>query len=150
MSDLRGCIAAAHELRLWPSTCIPTHIMNKALLIVDDEPAILGSMSEYFRAEGYIVHAAQELEEAAALVSKYAYSLVIADLCLTSVQSNEGFYLIEDIRTRSPKTKIMLLSGRMKDELGREALRRGADAVLCKPQPLPMLRALADNLLEVN
>ena len=124
--------------------------MDLALLIVDDESSYLAMVCEYFGARGYKVHSAQEYEEAEALLCKYDYSLVITDLCLTAVQADEGLHLIDTIKEKSPQTKIILLSGRATSAVHEEALKRGAHAVLGKPQPLDFINDVAKSLLEVR
>ncbi len=124
--------------------------MNLALLVVDDEPMYLAAATEYFSSHGYDVHSAREFEEAEALLSKYNYSVVITDLCLTVVQANEGLRLIDAVKEQAPQTKIILLSGRVSLEIQEEALRRGAHAVLGKPQPLNSIDVIARSLLEVR
>jgi DNA-binding NtrC family response regulator len=113
----------------WPTRCIHNPVMNMALLVVDDESSYLAMVCEYFRNRGYKV---REYEEAEALFCKYSYSLVITDLWMTSVHADEGLYLIDTIKEKSPQTKIILLSGRVSSTLHEEALKRGAHAVLGK------------------
>lgn len=124
--------------------------MDFAILVVDDESSCLSALSEYFKGQGFQVTTARELEEAEALIIKFDYSLVIADLSLTALNSDEGLRLIDHIRDRSPRSKVILLSGRISPEVRAEALKRGAQAVLGKPQPLRSLGALAEQLLEVS
>ena len=124
--------------------------MDFSILIVDDESSCLAVVSEFFVARGFAVTTAQEFEEAEALVIKVSYSLVIVDLSLTKLNADEGLRLIDLIRERSPRTRIILLSGRISTEVREEALKRGANAVLCKPQRLDSIGALAQQLLEVS
>lgn len=134
---------------LWPATCSSKSIMDFAILLVDDEPVCLGNVADYFRQKGLKVTTARELEEAEALIIKFQYSLVIADLSLTQINADEGLRLIDHIQDRSPQTKVILLSGRISPQVRAEALRRGAQAVLDKPQSLRDLGDLAEQLLEV-
>lgn len=123
--------------------------MSPSILLVDDEPSYLAAVSEFFLHLDYHVVAAQELEEAEALIITSHFSLVIVDLSLTNFNSDEGLRLIDLIGERSPETKIILLSGRVSPEVRAEALKRGAHAVLNKPQHLADIGALAERLLEV-
>lgn len=120
--------------------------MKPRLLVVDDEEAILSAIREYFQPLGYDVDCARELEEAEALLVHIRYALVIADVRLTGVHGNEGLELIRFIRERSPWTRIIVLTGYGSTEIEMEAIGRGVDAFLQKPQPLAELAAIAANL----
>lgn len=120
--------------------------MKPRLLVVDDEEPILSAIREYFQPLGYDVDCARELEEAEALLTHIRYGLMIADLRLTGIHSNEGLELIRFTRERSPWTRIILLTGYGSLEMENEALGRGVDAFLQKPQPLAELAAIAANL----
>ena len=120
--------------------------MKPRLLVVDDEEAILSAIREYFKPLGYDVDCARELEEAEALLAHIRYALVIADVRLTGVHGNEGLELIRFIRERSPWTRIIVLTGYGSTEIEMEAIGRGVDAFLQKPQPLAELAAIAANL----
>lgn len=122
----------------------------KQLLIVDNEETILFALKRYFSKLRYRVDAACELEEAEALVAHTRYDLVIADLSLTSGGSTEGLEVLRFLRTRSPKTPAILLTAFGTPAVEREARRRGAQAVLAKPQPLPELARVANELLEAQ
>ena len=118
------------------------------LLVVDDEAAIRFALSEYFRANGWTVDAAAEKEEAEALLACTEYAVVIADLRLTGIYGVEGLDIIQWSRHLRPETRIVLLTGNGTPEIEAEARRRGADAFLHKPLPLPELRAVVDALTE--
>jgi DNA-binding response OmpR family regulator len=120
--------------------------MKPRLLVVDDEEPILSAIHEYFVPLGYDVDCARELEEAEALLAHIRYALVIADLRLTGVHGSEGLELIRFVRERSPWTRIIVLTGFGSTEIELEAIGRGVDAFLQKPQPLADLAAIAANL----
>ena len=86
------------------------------------------------------------VEEAEALLSHIRYALLIADLRLTGVQGNEGLELIRFARERSPWTRTIVLTGYGSTEIEMEAIGRGVDAFLQKPQPLSQLAAIAATL----
>jgi DNA-binding response OmpR family regulator len=120
--------------------------MKPRLLVVDDEESILSAIRDYFEPRGYEVDCARELEEAEALLSHIRYALLIADLRLTGIQGNEGLELIRFVRDRSPWTRTIVLTGYGSTEIEMEAIGRGVDAFLQKPQPLAALAAIAANL----
>jgi DNA-binding response OmpR family regulator len=109
------------------------------ILVVDDESAILFAMDEYFSARGYEVDCARGLEEAGARLQASRYEAVIADLRLTGSGGTEGLEVVERVRSHHPSTRVIILTAFGSPEVEREARRRGADAFLHKPVPLPEL-----------
>lgn len=120
--------------------------MRMRILVVDDEEPILFAIRDYFEPLGWQVDCAQELEEAEALLSHIRYTLLIADLRLTGIHSNEGLELIRFVRERSPWTRVIVLTGYGSVEIEGEAVGRGVDAFLQKPQPLAALADIAARL----
>jgi len=117
------------------------------LLIVDDESAIRFALVEYFRGSGWTVDSAAEKEEAEALLACTPYAVVIADLRLTGIHGVEGLDIVQWSRHLRPETRVVLLTGNATPEIEAEARRRGADAFLQKPLPLPQLEAIVDGLV---
>jgi DNA-binding response OmpR family regulator len=118
------------------------------LLLVDDDETITTATSYFFRARGFRVDCASELEEAQALISHRRYDAVVADLRLTGIHGAEGLEIIDHLRRNSPATRIVLLTAHGSEEIAIEARARGANAVLSKPQPLTEISALVQSLLE--
>ncbi len=119
---------------------------QRRLLIIDDEAAIRFALSDYFRECGWEVDAAAEKEEAEALLAHTEYAVVIADLRLTGIFGVEGLDIIELSRHLWPATRVVLLTGYGSPEIEAEARRRGADALLHKPLPLPELERVVSGL----
>jgi DNA-binding response OmpR family regulator len=117
------------------------------MLVVDDEEPILFALREYFSTEGFRVDCARELEEAEALVLKFRYDVVVADLRLTDIYGAEGLALIGHIRECSPRTHVILLTAYGSPEIEREARRLGVASVLHKPKPLPEVAQIVFGLL---
>ena len=122
-------------------------MMSARILVVDDEEPILSAIREYFGPLGYEVDCARELEEAEALLAHVRYALMIADLRLTGSQTTEGLELVRFARERSPWTRTILLTGHGSMEMEIEALGRGVDAFLQKPQSLSHLAVIAAELM---
>ena len=116
------------------------------ILIVEDEQTISFAMKSYLSILGFEVDCARELEEAEALLSNLDYSVVVADLRLTGVGSEEGLEIINFVRRNCPKTKIVLLTAYKTASLEFEARRRGANFVLSKPQPLVVIKDIVTEL----
>jgi DNA-binding response OmpR family regulator len=118
----------------------------RRLLVVDDEAAIRFALSDYFRECGWEVDTAAEKEEAEALLAHTEYEVVIADLRLTGIYGVEGLDIIQWSRHLRPETRVVLLTGYGTPEIEAEARRRGADALLHKPLPLPELERIVATL----
>jgi DNA-binding response OmpR family regulator len=121
--------------------------MSKRMLIVDDEDAILVGMRRYFLASGFDVDCAHAREEALDLLSREKYDCLIADLCLTAGHGPDGLELVAFSHWRSPKTRVVVLTAAATPVIEADARRRGADAVLRKPQPLTQVAHTVEALL---
>lgn len=119
---------------------------NRSLLIIDDEAAIRVVLVEYFRGRGWSVDAAETREEAEALLAATPYSVVIVDVRLGGPKGVEGLDVVDAARRLRPQTRVILLTGNATSELEAEARRRGIDAFVEKPLPLPQLEAIVDRL----
>jgi len=139
-SAVAGSFGLAHGL-------LPARHMTHRILVLDDEEAILFALQEFFSACGYDVHTARELADAKALVASAPYDLVIADLRLSGTHGAEGLELVGLIREQYPSTRTVLLTAYGSPEMEAEARRRGVDAFLHKPKPLPELAQIVLALL---
>ena len=90
----------------------------------------------------HVVHALQ----AEALLAHTQYAVVIADLRLTGISGMEGLDIIDRSRHLWRSTRGVLLTGYGSPEIEAEARRRGADALLHKPLPLPELERVVAGL----
>jgi DNA-binding response OmpR family regulator len=118
------------------------------LLIVDDEDPSLFALKDFFHDLGYEVDGAAEREEAEALLTKYEYSLVLANSGLTGVDGTGGVTLVSDVRLRSPRTRVILFTAPGAPDIKAEARRLGVDALVARPMPLPELGRIVRSLLE--
>ncbi len=121
--------------------------MKPKILIVDDLSEILATMSRYFATYGFEVDCAREREEAEALIGINKYAMVITDLHLTPVRSNDGLEIVRLLRHESPETKVIMLTAYATEEVEKEADKYGISCFLKKPVSLSILRqAVMENL----
>jgi CheY-like chemotaxis protein len=81
------------------------------LLVVDDEPLIRMSLSDFLRGCGFKVIEANDAEEAVKLIRAYG---IIIDLVLTDIRmpgDMDGFGLARWIAARKPNIPVILCSG---------------------------------------
>jgi CheY-like chemotaxis protein len=105
---------------------------KKHILVVDDEPSWLKSMSHVLRKEGYQVKAAQSAAEALALLVKFRPDLIVSDLRMPDMN---GFDLLDKIR-HLPKisaTPVVFFSAIDDYHAKKIARELGAAACLLKP-----------------
>jgi two-component system response regulator RegA len=120
------------------------------ILLVDDETSILFAVSDYLSAFGFTVDCATDLDEATALLVRFSYAVVIADLRLRATDDEGGLDFLEQVRDRCPSARSVLLTAFGTPALELEAQRRGAAAVLLKPQPLSAIARIVDGLLALD
>jgi len=121
---------------------------TRVVLVVDDDRAVALPIAHYFRRLGWSADVASERAEAEALAAHRRYDLAILDLHLAPWGDAGGLDVLDEIGEASPRTAVVMLSGHVSDDARREAERRGARAVLVKPQPLPELARVASALME--
>ena len=106
---------------------------TKKILIVDNEPALLLSLSYSLRSMGVEVVTASRLESAEAALEKYFFDLVIADIRMSGVLGIEGLEILSYVKRNSPETKVIIMSAFGSGDLRKQALERGADHYYDKP-----------------
>ena len=108
------------------------------LLIVDDEAAMRRVICGSLRAIGYDVDEAASGETALGALQKRAFDLVLLDINMPGIG---GIETCRRIRERSPKTGIIMLTVRDREDDMVQALEAGADDYVTKPFRLRELLA---------
>lgn len=111
----------------------------KKILLVDDEPTILLTLSHLLSTKDTVVINCSSMEEAEEALSKYAFDLVIADVRLSGMYGIEGLELLSYIRKISPTTEVIIMTAYGSDEMRDDAYRRGAFHYYEKPIDLAHL-----------
>lgn len=118
----------------------------KKILIVDDEPTILISLSHALGGRDIAVVTCETMEEAEKALSGYSFDLVIADIRLSGIDGIEGLELLSYIKERNPATAVIIMTAFGSDEMRSEAYRRGAFFYFEKPINLEYLIAKTSQL----
>lgn len=111
--------------------------MRGAILVVDDERAILKLFQEVLEALPVEVVAATDVAEALAAARARPFDLVVTDWC---VGSDSGLRLLEELRCRENRPAVVVMSGAWSDAARGRAAALGAAAVWDKPIDLATLR----------
>lgn len=112
-----------------------------SILIVDDQESIRFAMTEYLEGLGFLVDSASGAAQASRLADARSYTVVVADLRLAADHQDGGLELLARVRTRSPRTRTVLLTAYGSSETEREVRRIGIDALLLKSQRLSEIAA---------
>jgi len=78
------------------------------ILLVDDDPQVLGVLKKTFEREGYEVVEARDGCQALRLYDPEAIDLVVTDIVMPE---KEGIATIREIRQRNPQARIIAISG---------------------------------------
>ncbi len=105
----------------------------KKILIVDDEPTILLTLSHVLSRKDTVVITSSRIEEAEEALSRYPFDLVIADIRLSGMYGIEGLELLSYIKEVSPSTEVIIMTAYGSDEMRDEAYSRGAYYYYEKP-----------------
>lgn len=106
---------------------------GRALLLVDDEPALRASLGQALRVRGFNVDEAADGNKALAKLATQTYDCVVTDIVMPD---KEGIETIIEMRKRWPALFIVAMSGGGRvgpgDFLNLAAM-LGADRTLAKP-----------------
>lgn len=114
------------------------------VLVVEDEQELLNSLTSYLKSEGYVCEEATSLQHGLEKISLYNYDCILADLGLPD---GNGLQLIEQLKTKSSGTGVLILSARNSLEDKIAGLDIGADDYLTKPFSLSELNARLRSIL---
>ncbi len=100
------------------------------ILLVDDDSFILTGIAKDLESEGYLISAAKNGKMAVEQLKKTNFDLVITDLVMEEI---DGIQVLKFIKTHSPETMVLILTGYGDLSSAIEAIRYGADDYMLKP-----------------
>ena len=109
------------------------------VLVVDDEPPVMNVLREMLQHLQYEASTAVSAEEALAAMVNVRPHVVILDLHLPGMPGLEALAYFGEV---SPAMPVIVVTGRLEEEVARQARERGAFDVLTKPFSLAALRSL--------
>ena len=110
------------------------------ILLVDDDPDFLSSLSDLLQPEGYDVAVANGAKAARRATTEFKPDIALLDIKLGV---DNGIELISTLQQQRPDLACLIMTGFADMEFAVQALREGADDFLTKPiDPLTLIRAL--------
>jgi two-component system alkaline phosphatase synthesis response regulator PhoP len=118
--------------------------MNKRILLVEDEPGLVLTLSDYLLSENYLVESATNGEAGLKRATEEAFDLLILDVMLPR---KNGFDVLRDLRQQGIRTPAIMLTarGQVVDKI--LGLKLGADDYLTKPFDMGELLARIEAIL---
>ncbi len=116
----------------------------RRILLVEDEPSLVMTLSDLLASEGYQVRAISDGQEGFEAACRQEFELLILDVMLPN---KNGFDICRELRARGVQTPILMLTARgqvIDKVLG---LKLGADDYLTKPFDAMELQARVEALL---
>ncbi|MGZ8804891.1 MAG: response regulator transcription factor [Microbacterium sp.] len=110
----------------------------KRLLLVEDEPGLVLTLSDRLAGEGYIIETSADGESGLERAAGEAFDLVLLDVMLPRLY---GFDVLKELRRRGIETPVIMLTarGQVVDKV--VGLKMGADDYVTKPFEMAELLA---------
>jgi two-component system alkaline phosphatase synthesis response regulator PhoP len=119
-------------------------MMDRRILLVEDEPGLVMTLCDRLRSEGYQVESAADGQSGLDQASAIAFDLIILDIMLPR---KNGLDVCRDLRQRGIATPILMLTARGQTVDKVVGLKIGADDYLTKPFEMMELLARVEVLL---
>jgi DNA-binding NtrC family response regulator len=117
------------------------------LLLVDDDPNTLASLSRAFRLAGHEATVCDNAGRALDLLRTESFDLILSDVVMPG---KSGLELLEDLKKAGVKTPIVLISGQANIEMAVRATKLGALDFLEKPLTTDKLLVTVENALRLS
>jgi DNA-binding NtrC family response regulator len=111
------------------------------VLILDDEPIVGKRLKPALAKIGCEVETFVDPREALDVLEKKVFDIVVTDIRMDEI---DGMQVLASVIERSPRTKVIMITGYAMMDLAREAMSKGAFDFISKPfKPDDLRRAIA-------
>ncbi len=117
------------------------------LLLIDDDPSTLASLSRAFRLAGHEVTVCDNATRALDLVRNETFDLILSDVVMPG---KSGIEFLEDLKRNGVKTPIVLVSGEANIEMAVHATKLGAMDFVEKPLSTDKLLVMLENAMRLS
>ncbi|HVU93663.1 MAG TPA: response regulator transcription factor [Puia sp.] len=114
------------------------------LLVIEDEPSLMASITRYFRKEQFLCEEATTFNDALQKIEDFRYDCIILDI---NLPGGSGLKLLKFLREDKKRDGVIIISARDSLDDKITGLDYGADDYLTKPFHLPELSARVKSLL---
>jgi DNA-binding NtrC family response regulator len=117
------------------------------LLLIDDDPNTLASLSRALRLAGYDATVCDSATRALELIRAGRFDLIFSDVVMPR---KDGISLLEDLKAAGVTTPVVMISGQASVEMAVRATRLGAVDFLEKPLSTEKLLVTIENVLRLR
>ncbi len=117
------------------------------LLLIDDDPNTLASLSRAFRLAGYEATVCDGAARALELIRAQRFDLIFSDVVMPG---KDGISLLADLKAAGVTTPVVMISGQANVETAVKATRLGAVDFLEKPLSTEKLLVTIENVLRLR
>ncbi len=100
------------------------------VLLIDDEPIVGKRLQPALAKVGCTVEIFTNPLEAVARLEEKEFDIVVADI---RMEETDGIEILERVTAKSPRTKVIMITGYATLEMAREAQAKGAFDFIAKP-----------------
>jgi len=101
-----------------------------SVLLLDDEPIVGRRLGPALAKIGCNVEAFEDPKKALERIDQKTFDVVVTDIRMGEI---DGMQVLDRVRSKSPRTKVILITGYAMMELAREAMEKGAFDFISKP-----------------
>ncbi|MEO5358624.1 MAG: response regulator [Nitrospirae bacterium YQR-1] len=116
--------------------------MEKTLqiLVIDDEAIAVKRLKAYLEKLNYLVEGYENPLDALQRIKEKDFDIVITDVRMNEI---DGIEILSEVRAKSERTKVIMITGYAMMELARQAMEKGAYDFIAKPfKPEELLRVV--------
>lgn len=126
--------------------------MKDHILIADDDPDVISTLTYLLETEGYRVSASNSPNEAASKLKNTSFNLLLADLNYSKDTTSgvEGLELVKQIRTLDEQLPIVVMTAWGSIETAVEAIKNGAADFIQKPWENERLLSVISNQIRLQ
>jgi two-component system nitrogen regulation response regulator NtrX len=117
------------------------------LLLVDDDPSTLASLSRAFRLAGHEATVCDNAARALDLLRSETFDLILSDVVMPG---KNGIEFLEELKKTGVKTPVVLVSGQANIEMAVQATKLGAMDFLEKPLSTDKLLVTLENAMRLS
>jgi DNA-binding response OmpR family regulator len=103
---------------------------NKKILVVDDDPSVVGSVCQYLAREGFDVAGESDSQVALRELESLDYGILITDILMPGL---DGLELLKAAKQKNPFLQVILITAHVRMSYLLEGFAAGANNCFFKP-----------------